>query len=345
LKIYTVCTLIVFPIAFAAGLAAQSDQKPNPSTVIAEVNGSTVTLGELEQKRGDSLFHPRHQFYKDERKVLDDLIDERLLELQAKRENVTVDELLKRHVTSQIHDPTDQELQVVYELSQLDQPFAAVRGTMFTKIRELRINKARAAYIKTLRAEAKVSVTLPEPRAEFALDEHTPVRGPRNAPVMVVEFADYQCPYCRQLEPQLEQLKNELGDKMAIAYKDYPLQMHNFAPKMAEAARCAGEQGKYWEFHDFLFKDLKSFEIAPMKEEARALNLDTAKFDKCVDADAETQLISQDSAQAQNLGVSATPTVFVNGRMLTGVKPDALRQVVQEELAAASSHPRETAQR
>lgn len=326
-------------------LTAQSAQNQNSSTVVAEVNGSTVTLGELEQKRADSLFHPRHQYYKDERKILDDLIDERLLELQARHESVTVDELLKRHVISQVHDPNDQEMRAIYEVSQLEQPFEAVRSTMFNKLKDMRIAKARTAYLKTLRADAKVNITLTEPRAEFALDEHTNVRGPRNAPVMVVEFADYQCPFCKQLEPQLEQMKAEFGDKMAIVYKDYPLQMHTFAPKMAEAARCAGEQGKYWEFHDFLFNDLKNFDMGQVKQEAKTLHLDAAKFDACVDSDAEAQLISQDSVQAQNLGVNATPTVFVNGRMLTGVKPEALRQIVQEELTAASSRSRETAQR
>ncbi|MBV9303615.1 MAG: thioredoxin domain-containing protein [Acidobacteriaceae bacterium] len=339
------CTLIMLS-GLTGMLNAQAGPAENPSTVVAEVNGTAVTLGELEQKRADNLFHARTQYYKEERKALDDLIDERLLDIRARRENVTVDELLRRHVDSQVaKDPSDEQLQILYEATQTDQPFASVRERLLNNLRQLRTSKARAAYLKTLRDEAKINVTLPEPRAEIALNEHTPVRGPRNAPVIVVEFADYQCPYCKQLEPQIEKIKNEFGDKVALVYKDYPLQMHHDAEPMAEAARCAGEQGKYWEFHDYLFNDVKNFDIAQAKEHARALQLDSARFDKCLDSNAEDQLIKHDSAEATNLGVGGTPTVFVNGRLIAGAKYEAIRDAIQQELAAASARPRQTARR
>jgi protein-disulfide isomerase len=260
---------------------------------------------------------------------------------------VTVDELLQRHVYSQIKkDPTDEQLQVFYEAMDSKEPFDAVRNSMISKLRELRISKARSAYIASLHESAKISVTLPEPRAPLTLTASTPVRGPRNAPVMVVEFADYQCPYCRQLEPQHEQLRREFGDKIAVAFKDFPIPAHAYAEKMAEVARCAGEQGKYWELHDFMYKELKTFDMSQIEQRTQALNLDSAHFNQCVDSAAETAEITADKTEGQHLGVSGTPTVFINGRFISGnAKYEVLRDMVQQELAAITPHPRETAQR
>lgn len=347
MKIHTFSTFIVLSIASLGILNAQDSSAHNPSAVVAEVNGSTVTLAELEQQRANNLFQPRRVYYQAERKALDDLIDERLLEMQARRENLTVEQLLERHVNSQIKkDPTDDQLQIFYESLGTDQPFEAVRGQILSQLHDLRISKARAAYVKTLRSEGKVSVTLQEPRAEVAFDEKA-VRGPRNAPVRIIEFADYQCPYCKQIEPQLERLHSEFGDKVAIAFMDFPLPMHAHAQELAEAADCAGAQGKFWEYHDFLFKDLKeSFDVAVLKQRARDLKLDQPQFDTCLDSGGQAAQIKTEMAEGTRLGITGTPTLFINGRFVSGsAKYETLRETVQQELTAVSSQTRETAQR
>ena len=338
-------TLFILSIASSGLLRAQSLPIENPSTVVAEVNGSTVTLGELEESRAHNLFQARQTYYKAQKKALDDLLDERLLQMQAKKENLTVDQLIERHVTSQIKkDPTDEQLQIFYESIETDQPFEAAKADILKQLRDLRISKAKAAYMKTLHAEAKLSVTLPEPRIEVGVKGKA-LLGPENAPVKLVEFADYQCPYCRQLEPTLERLRAEFGDKVAFVYKDYLIPGHQLAPKSAEAADCAAAQGKFWDFHDYLFKDSKNLEMAGLKSGAKALNLDQAKFESCLDSDGKSEEIKQDMAEGSHLGLTGTPTLFLNGRYMTGaVKYEALRDAIQQELAAASQ-PRQTAQR
>ena len=119
------------------------------------------------------------------------------------------------------------------------------------KIRQTRLTKAKAAYLKTLRSEANINIRFDAPRAAISLKD-TPLRGLPGAPVMIVEYADYECPYCQQIEPTLAKLRAEYGGKLAFAYKDLPLPMHSQAVKAAEAAHCAGAQGKYWEYHDLL---------------------------------------------------------------------------------------------
>jgi len=344
---YFSCSLIFVSIVSAGALQAQSSPTSSPSTVVAEVNGLTVTLGEFEKERADALYPARRTYYEAERKLLEQVIDERLIEIQARKENLTPEQLLDKHVNQVAgKDPTDDQLKAIYDTLNVNKPFDDVKAQLRTEVKQLRIGNAKNAYIKQLRSEAKISVTLPEPRVEVAMNDKTPIRGSRSAPVMVVEFADFQCPYCKQLEPQLEKLKSEFGDKIAIAFKDFPLPAHVNAQKLAEVADCAGEQGKYWDFHDYLFNDMKEFDLAQLKDRAKSLSLDSAKFNSCVDTDAEASKIKQDVAEGTRLSITGTPTLFINGRYLSGsTKYETLRDMVQEELSAASSPTRQTAQR
>jgi protein-disulfide isomerase len=155
------------------------------------------------------------------------------------------------------------------------------------------------------------------PRQEVALGD-APVRGSRTAPVIIVEFADYQCPYCQQMHPELKILQQELAGKVAVAFKDFPLAMHANAEKAAEAARCAGEQGKYWDFHDALFYNGENLEVAQIKQYAHNLKLNQANFDACLDSGKEAAAVQKDMAQGRQLGVRATPSFFFNGRLFTG---------------------------
>ena len=348
MKVLIASLIAAFSLAFASPVKAQDPNQQNPSKVVAEVNGTTLTLGDLEQKRGDSLFQARRQYYQAERKALDGLIDERLIEMQARKENVTPEKLVEEHVNSKIdRNITDEQAKAVYDSLQSDQPFDEVKEQIKKHLLDQRVAKAQGAYIKSLREQAKVSVTLQEPRMEVALNG-APIRGSKNAPVVIVEFADYQCPYCKQIEPQLERLKSEFGDKVAIAFKDFPLPMHKNAPKMSEAAACAGAQGKYWEFHDYLFKDVKedNFSVDALKAEAKKLNLNAEQFDKCLDSDAHASEIKEAQAEGMRVGITGTPTLFINGRFLSGnVKYETLRDEVQQELSASSSQTRASAQR
>ena len=167
------------------------------------------------------------------------------------------------------------------------------------------------------------------PRQDVELGD-APVRGSRNAPVMIVEFADYQCPYCQQMHPELKVLQEELAGKVALAFKDFPLTMHENAEKAAEAARCAGEQGRYWDFHDTLFHNSDRLEVAQIKQYAQNLKLNTAVFETCLDSGKEAAAVQKDLAQGKQLGVKGTPSFFFNGRLIPGALDYySLRSVVE----------------
>ncbi len=331
-----------FLIAAQAGYGAAST--PSTSAIVAEVNGQKITLGDLEQKKSQSFFQARNSYYQVERKALDDYIDQLLLEKQAQRENLSVDQLLDKHVKSKLaKDPSDEALEVYYEGLDTKEPFEKVKPQIADHIREVRMDKAKADYVQSLRLQANVTISLAPPRADVQIGD-APVRGPLSAPVTVIEYADYECPYCQQVYPTLQKLESEFGGKVAFAYKDTPLPMHSHAEKAAEAAHCAGAQGKYWEYHDVLFST-KDLDLGALKQDAATLKLNTAAFNKCLDSGEAAASIKTTLEEAQKLGIQGTPSFFINGRYLTGaVSYDALHAAIQEELAAAPT-PKERASR
>jgi protein-disulfide isomerase len=302
------------------------------NTAVLEINGTKLSLADLEQRDPAALFPARNVYYDAQRKAIDEFVAKDLLEEQAKREHVTVDQLLDKHVTSMLpKDPPEEALEVYYEGLDTDKPYQAVRSQILSAIRQRRLAKAKAAYLQSLRTQANISVLLQAPRAEISMKD-VALRGPVQAPVTVVEYADYECPYCQQIQPALNKLEKEYEGKVAFAYKDYPLPMHSHAQKAAEASRCAEAQGKYWQYHDSLFAD-KQLEVPALKESARKLNLDETAFGECLDSGASANFIKLSSEEAEALGIQGTPTFFINGRILNGtLSYDHLKAAIEEEL-------------
>jgi protein-disulfide isomerase len=313
----------------SGSLAAQSD-----STVVAEVGGVKVTMSELEQEESAKLLSAHYQYYQAQSKALNDLIEKKLLEQKAKSQNLTVDQLLDRDVKSQVKDPTEDQMKVYYEGLETDQPYEAIRDKVLEKIRDLRFQKARIAYIKALRAETTVSIALAPPTVKLDAQptQTAQVVGPEKPTVTLVEFADYECPYCQKVAADVKRLQADFGDKVAFSYKDFPLPMHSRAEKAAEASRCALKQGKFWEMHDELFHS-HELDVDQLKAQARALKLDNVAFDKCLDTGAEAAAVEKDRKEGLKLGISGTPSFFINGHYLSGALDyAALRQVVEQQL-------------
>lgn len=340
----------LFPLGLASAvfcvsaIAASADASARRDSVLLEIDGTKITLGEFEQK-SNALIQARNNFYEAEKKAADAFIDEYLLERQAKQEHMTVPELLEKHVNSQIpKEPSEEALRMFYEAMDTKQPYEKIRQQMIDHLRQIRIDKAKVAYLKMLRDEAKIAVLLEAPRAPVVLKD-TPVRGSLSAPVTVVEYADFECPYCQQEQSALSKVEEEYKGKVAFAYKDMPLPMHTHAEKAAEAAHCAGAQGKYWEFHDALYQK-KQLEVAQLKETARELKLDGDAFDKCLDSGETAGLVKAQLGEAQDYKMQGTPTFFINGRLYEGVLSyDQLHAAIDEELHAASPASADTARR
>jgi protein-disulfide isomerase len=333
----TKCLLILgFCSALCTSSYAQPPGAPAGNSVILEIDGHKVTLAELERKHPGRLFSAYNTFYQTERKAVDELLDEMLLDRQAKQEHLTVTELLDKHVNQAIEkDPSDEALKVYFEGVDTAQPFETVKPQILDHIRQKRLATAKAAYLKSLRTQTDVAVLLTPPRSSVSLKD-TPILGRSDAPVMIIEYADYECPYCQNIQPTLDKLEAAYKDKLSIAYKDVPLPGHAHAQKAAEAARCAGEQGKYWEYHDVLFAK-KQLDVPQLKSYAIDLKLDGKAFDTCLDAGKEADKIKASVAEGVAFNLQGTPSFFINGRFVSGgLSYDEFRNILDEELAGAT---------
>ncbi len=170
-----------------------------------------------------------------------------------------------------------------------------------------------------------------------ALIDDDAVKGNANAPVTIVEWSDYECPFCaRFYEQTLGQIDEQYikTGKVKFIYRDFPLNFHANAQKAAEAAECAGEQGKYYEMHNKLFEGGVSGGVSSFKQYASDLGLDAAKFNDCIDSGKMANEIKKDVADGSAVGITGTPGFIINGQLVSGAQPfSAFQQVIEAEFA------------
>ena len=316
--------------------AAAGDQ------VVATVGDRTIRMRDLEQHWRDvdsaSYTRMRQEMYDANRNILNDLIGEYLIENEAKKRNVTVDQLLAQELPKRTQPITDAQIKELY-----DQSRERTQGVSFEDLRPAIVAylerqapaAARGRYMQDLRkAVTDVAVRLEPPRLAIEVLPNDPVTGPSSARVEIVEFSDFQCPFCKRVMPILKQLTAKYPTQVKIVWKDFPLAIHPDARPAAEAAQCARDQGKFWEYHDKLFDNQSSMTPENLKQWAGQMGMDAAKFSACYDSAAHRALVQADMDEGTHAGVSSTPTMFVNGRAVVGSQPiEVFDEIIQEELA------------
>ena len=313
---------------------AQGSSTPQSRDAVATVNGQPVYEDDLPSVQGQ-LQQLRTQEYDIKRKALDSAIEQKLLTDAAKKRGITTEQLVAQEVSSKIPDASDAEIEGYYFAlkDRINRPLSEVKSQLRESLKQAKIEQVRQEYLKKLRADADIVVLLSAPRVNVAYDPAR-VRGNPKAPVMIVEFSDYQCPYCHQVEPTVKQLLAKYGDKVSFAYRDYPLRaIHSQAEIAAEASRCALEQGKFWEYHDQLFTSSK-LDKDSLTEYAKNLNLDEKEFGSCLASEKYKGAIDKDLAEGGKAGVNGTPGFFINGIALSGAKQeDSFTQIIDDELS------------
>jgi protein-disulfide isomerase len=199
---------------------------------------------------------------------------------------------------------------------------------------ERNYDAALEALVMRLREEYKVETALGPYRVELEVEGH-PVAGPEDAPITIVEFSDFECPYCRQTQPVLDQIESAYGDRMRLVYRQFPLvDIHPRAQKAAEASLCAHEQGAFWEMHDAMFEEPIELEVASLKFKASTLDIDAASFGECLDSGKYAGRVNSDLKAGMAAGVTGTPTIYINGRPVGGAQPfEVYAAVIEEELS------------
>ncbi len=325
---------VLIGVASAISVRAQETDKA------AEVNGAPIMSAEIDAKLGNSLAQLQEQMFNLRQKQLDTMIDQKLLEDESAKQGVTIATLVQSEITSRVSAATSEEARKFFDenSSKLQGDFEKLEVQIKNFLTAQRLQARQQEYLQSLRAAAKIDVFLARPpifRSEVAV-EGAPVRGGANAPVTIVEFSDFHCPFCRKVQPVLDDLRTKYGAKIRIVYRDFPLDnLHPYARAAAEASHCAIEQGKFWEFHDVVFKNDPDSSPAALDRFAKDSGMDVAAFDACNSAGKYKTLVQVSGQEGARLGITGTPTFFINGRILVGAQPaDVFAKIIDEELVA-----------
>ncbi len=336
-----VCSmLVVLSLLFNTVLTLQAQERSpaEQSAVVATINGQTITEAQLRAAIQGKLFALENQIYTLKQEGLNGLIDNYLLEQEAARRGIPVKQLVYEEIESRLSPVSDAEVERFYmaNRARINRPLEQIKPQLVQYLQNLSRSQQHNAFLATLRAKATVVTFLQPPRIQVNVDDD-PAKGPAEAPVTIIEFSDFQCPFCKRVLPVLEQVITTYPGKVRLVYRDFPiLSIHPHAQRSAEAAECAREQGKFWEYHDALFADQEQFAVTKLSDYARSIGLDMAAFEQCLASNKYTAEVQKDAADGEQAGVTGTPAFFINGRLLSGAQPfDAFRQIIEEELRLA----------
>jgi protein-disulfide isomerase len=305
---------------------------------LAEVNGEAITATDVERALGAKLSKLEEQIYNLKRQELDSLIAQRLLAQEAARRGISVTALVDAEVTAKVGLVTEQEVDAFFQANKarLQGDEASVRENLRAHLQQQKLTIRRQRFVESLRSQAKVVVRLQAPAVvRVAVStEGAPIRGAAEAPVTLVEFSDFHCPFCNRAQATLKQVLERYPDKVKLVYRDFPLdRLHPRARPAAEAARCAHDQGKFWEYHDLLYANTPRAASEDLRRYAQQVGLNVAKFEQCVSSGVHKAAVQRDIDEGGRLGVTGTPAFFINGRPLEGAQPlEAFVRLIEEEL-------------
>jgi protein-disulfide isomerase len=304
------------------------------------VDGQIVYASDLEKSAAKALSEQRERFYHLQKQKLEEYVDAVILTREAKKSGVSVETLWDREVHFKIMPVTDDEIEVFYRSnkSRLGMDLKESREQIRQFLRNKKIEAQKALYLKSLRSNSRIETYLKAPplfRAEVPTTG-APSKGSEDAPVTIVKFEDYQCPFCKQVQPTVTELLSRYNGKIRLVHKDLPLDsIHPRASQAAEAARCAGEQGRFWSYHDILYANSPNVGQENLKSYAEEVGLDVNAFDRCLGSGKFRAVVQRDLMDGTQLGVRGTPTFFINGREISGNQPlEAFEAIVDEELGA-----------
>ena len=312
--------------------------------MVARIGDVSVTFAELEDawRRNDASSRLRmlQELYDTRRRALDVVVGERLVEREAASRGMRRDELLAVELPDRMLEVTDAEIDLIYERNRdrfpgrtIEQMRPEIRAVMDQQ----RPTQALHAYMNELRAMADdVAVLLEPPRHAVETLPEDPARGPAGAPIELIEFSDFDCPYCQRATETLARLMEQFEGQIRLVYKDYPLPSHANAFKAAEAGNCAHEQDRFWDLHDTMFANQGALDVDALKGYAAEIGLDAGAFIECLDSGRHASTVDRDLRIGMSYGVSSTPTLFLNGRAVLGAAPyGTFVEIIREELAAA----------
>ena len=333
--------LVTVTAAGAGSAAAQPARTAavEPGDVVAYIGDRAISARDVEGRLKARLFKARQETYDLQVEGIREVAFAHMQEQEAAKLGVSREAFFKREVTEKVAEPKDEEVQQIFTTYRQRLPGTddEARAEVRRVLRERNAGQRAEAFKTELLSRAKLRITLDPPRLDVPVEANDPVVGAAGASVTLIEFSDFQCPYCQRAHVILKQLRGEYGDRLKMAFKQLPLGIHAQARFAAEVSLCANDQGKYWEAREWLFAHREGVTPDTAKQWGTGAGLDAASFARCLDGHLRAADIDADMALAETLATGSTPAFFVNGRLIEGARPiEHFRQVIDDELARAT---------
>jgi protein-disulfide isomerase len=331
------CFMMVSGCSAASGDSGKGKSAAAVSgSVAAKVGDTTISLQDVDVKAASNLMKVRQQEYEVRQQALDGIIQDELFEREAKAKGVTKEKLIETEINSKVAEPTQPEIDSYYEQNKArmgGQTKEQIGPQIAAMLKSQKVAGVQQDYLKDLRTKYGVKVMLEPPRVQVATDDDPSRGGPADAPVTIVEFSDFQCPFCSRAESVVDEVMKKYGNKVHLVYRDYPLSFHPNAENAAMASECAKDQGKYWEMHNAMFGNQSKLAAADLVETAGGLGMDKDKFKTCLDSGKFRAEVQHDFQDGVKYGVSGTPTFFINGIMIVGARGvESFSEIIDREL-------------
>jgi protein-disulfide isomerase len=343
-RMRTVCIAAGLLISLACSSQAQQPGAAQGSQEVAARFGDrAITVRELDdrwkQEEPAAKAQAEQAIYDGRKAALDAIIADALVAQAAKAKGLTPEAFVQAEVAKRAKPVGDTDVRNFYVQNSdrmQGRSFDQMSGAIHQYLEQQQQETAKQTLITELKKSGPaIRVVMEVPRTTVAIGPDDPSQGKADAPVTVVEFSDFQCPFCLRVMPTLKELRTKYGDRMRLVWKDFPLtQIHPQAFVAAQAGNCAREQGKFWEYHDKLFGNQSALQAESLKKYAADAGLDTSKFNQCLDSSKYEARVQEALTAGNRLGISSTPTLYVNGRMINGAQPiEVFESVIDEELA------------
>lgn len=309
-------------------------------TIVATVDGEPIRAEALGDDGREAEREALHTYCREVHRIrnatLRRAVDDHLLARAARAKGVSTDQLLNAHMEASVKAPDDAEVESWYAANKSAQAPALelVRGQVVEAMKKERSQAAYDGLLAELRKASEVDTKLPDvrpPAQDIAAAAHTATFGSADAKVRIVEFSDFECPYCSRAAKGVDAVKQRFGDEVQFSYRHFPLSFHPAARPAAELTQCAHEQGKFWALHDEIFEHQQELSPEGLRGMAERAGLDMTKVDECLMSGRAAKQVDDDMAKANAIGVRGTPAFYINGRAFDG-GPEELVAAVEDEL-------------
>ena len=313
----------------------------NPSAVVATVAGKPITASTISERLKPVVYKLKLNAYEIQKAAVDSTINDLLLIAEANKRNIGPEEIVRLEISDKVKAPTDADVAKFYSenKARINGDLNSVRHQIAEYLLEEDKRRLEKTLSERLRKSSDVRILISEPQRPVQLisTDDDPSRGEINAPVIVVEFTDFQCPACAAMHPILEEVLKAYDKKVRFVVRDFPLRNHANARKAAEAANAAHAQGKFFEYARLLFQHQKALDVPSLKKYASELGLDRKRFDAELDAGTYAAEVKHDVDDGEIYGIDSTPTIFVNGLVQKNLSAEGLRTAIDQALATGST--------